>query len=138
MITARLTSSELDRFLMIASFVDDKLPKPSNNRQPLMFRFIDVSPDKNTYKDSTALPARPRIIPSSKQLTIYDFILMLLIDVEPKTRELLQLRNFPHRRSLRDMKRFYMDWSHTKIGYKYHRALIEVCGVANKNLKKYL
>ena len=138
MITARLTSSELDRFLMIASFVDDKLPKPNNNRQPLMFRFIDVSPDKDTYKDSALSTARPRIIPNSKQLTIYEFILLLLIDVKPETRELLRLRNFPHRRSLRDMKRFYMDWSHTKIGYKYHRALIEVCCVANKNLKKYL
>ena len=34
MITARLTTEELDRFLGIASFVDDKLPKP---KKPLCF-----------------------------------------------------------------------------------------------------
>ena len=94
-------------------------------------------PDKNSYKDSVATPARPRIIPTSKQLSIYDFILLLLIDVKPEQRELIYLRNFPYR-SFRQLKRFYLDWSHEKIRYKYYRALVDTCDVANKNLKKYL
>jgi hypothetical protein len=50
----------------------------------------------------------------------------------------LYLRNFPQRKSLRQMKRMYLDWSHTKIGYEYNKSLIAVCKIANKNLKKYL
>ena len=58
-----------------------------------------------------------------------------MLDVAAKDRELLYLRNFPTRKSLRQMKRMYLDWSHTKIGYEYNRSLINVCKIANKNLK---
>ena len=137
MITVRLTTEELDRFLGIAAFVDNKMPNIKKPRCVTNFEHLDVSPDKNSYKDSVATPARPRIIPTSKQLSIYDFILLLLIDVKPEQRELIYLRNFPYR-SFRQLKRFYLDWSHEKIRYKYYRALVDTCDVANKNLKKYL
>ena len=52
-------------------------------------------------------------------------------------KELIYLRNFPHR-SFRELKRFYIGDSHEKIRYLYYRALVEACEIANKNLKKYL
>ena len=137
MITARLTTDQLDRFLGIAAFVDRKLPNIKKPRCSTNFQMFTVSPDKDTYKDLVAQPGKLRIIPTSKQLSVYDFVLLLLVDVSPEQRELIYLRNFPHR-SFRQLKRFYLDWSHEKIRYKYYRALVESCEVANKNLKKYL
>tara|TARA_R100001443_G_scaffold93539_1_gene100109 strand:- start:7931 stop:8344 length:414 start_codon:yes stop_codon:yes gene_type:complete len=137
MITARLTTEELDRFLSIAAFVDRKLPGLKKPICTTNFQLLDVSPDKDTYKDSAVSLARPRIIPTSKQLSIYEFVLLLLIDIKPEQRELMYLRNFPYR-SYRQLKRFYLDWSHEKIRYMYYRALVESCELANKNLKKYL
>jgi len=137
MITARLTTEELDRFLGIASFVDDKLPNIKKPKCVTNFQLLDVSPDKDTYKDSATSLARPRIIPTSRQLSIYEFVLLLLIDTKPDQRELIYLRNFPYR-SYRQLKRFYIGDSHEKIRYMYYRALVEACEIANKNLKKYL
>ena len=137
MITVRLTTDQLDRFLSIAAFVDNKLPGLKKPRCTTNFELLDVSPDKDTYKDSATSTARPRIIPTSRQLSIYDFVTMLMLDVKSDERELIYLRHFPYR-SYRQLKRFYLDWSHEKIRYMYFRALVEACEVANKNLKKYL
>ena len=137
MITAKLTTDQLDRFLGIAAFVDRKLPNIKKPRCSTNFQMFTVSPDKDTYKDSADPLAKPRIIPTSKQLSIYDFVLLLLIDIEDDKRELIYLRNFPHR-SFRQLKRFYIGDSHEKIRYLYYRALVEACEIANKNLKKYL
>ena len=137
MITARLTTEELDRFLSIAAFVDRKLPSPKKPLCTTNFQLLDVSPDKDTYKDSVASLARPKIIPTSKQLSIYEFVLLLLIDVKKDQRELMYLRHFPYR-SFRQLKRFYIGDSHEKIRYQYHRALVDACVQANKNLAKYL
>ena len=136
MITVRLTTDELDKFLGIAAFVDRKLPGIKKPICTTNFQMLDVSPDKETYKDSATPLARPRIIPTSKQLSIYDFVLLLLIDVKSEHRELIYLRNFPYR-SFRQLKRFYIGDSHEKIRYQYHRALVEACEIANKNLTKY-
>ena len=137
MITSRLTTEEVDRFLGIAAFVDNKLPKPKKPICVTNFQLLAVSPVKDTYKDSALSPARPRIIPTSRQLSIYDFILMLMLDVTSEERELIYLRNFPYR-SYRQLKRFYIGDSHEKIRYMYFRALVDACTIANKNLKKYL
>ena len=32
---------------------------------------LDVAPDKNTYKDSVPTAARPKIVPTSRQLFIH-------------------------------------------------------------------
>ena len=137
MITARLTTEELDRFLSIAAFVDRISPGLKKPRCTTNFELLDVSPDKNTYKDSAASTARPRIIPTSKQLSISEFVLLLLIDIKKEQRELMYLRHFPYR-SFRQLKRFYIGDSHEKIRYQYHRALVDACVQANKNLTKYL
>jgi hypothetical protein len=137
MIVVRLTTEELDKFLSIAAFVDRKLPGIKKPICVTNFQLLDVSPDKDTYKDSATSPARPRIIPNSRQLSVYDFILLLMMDVKPEQRELIYLRNFPYR-SYRQLKRFYIGDSHEKIRYMYFRALVDTCEIANKNLKKYL
>ncbi len=137
MITARLTTEELDRFLSIAAFVDRISPSVKKPVCTTNFQMLDVAPDKNTYKDSVASLARPKIIPTSKQLSIYEFVLLLLIDVKEDQRELMYLRHFPYR-SFRQLKRFYIGDSHEKIRYQYHRALVDACVQANKNLAKYL
>ena len=137
MITARLTTDELDRFLSIAAFVDRISPGVKKPVCTTNFQMLDVSPDKNTYKDSVTSLARPKIVPTSKQLSIYEFVLLLLIDVKKDQRELMYLRHFPYR-SFRQLKRFYIGDSHEKIRYQYHRALVDACIQANKNLAKYL
>lgn len=137
MITARLTTEELDRFLSIAAFVDRISPGVKKPLCTTNFQMLDVAPDKNTYKDSVASFARPKIVPTSKQLSIYEFVLLLLIDVKEDQRELMYLRHFPYR-SFRQLKRFYIGDSHEKIRYQYHRALVDACVQANKNLTKYL
>ena len=142
MLTTNLTIDELDRFLQISSFCDSKMPKVKAKTLPTMFKVIDnsigIGEDKESIKNLDKHLARLRITLTSRQLSIYDFILILMLDVAAKDRELLYLRNFPQRKSLRQMKRMYLDWSHTKIGYEYNRSLINVCKIANKNLKKYL
>ncbi|BAQ89308.1 putative RNA polymerase sigma factor [uncultured Mediterranean phage uvMED] len=137
MITARLTTDELDRFLSIAAFVDRISPGIKKPVCTTNFQMLDVAPDKNTYKDSVTSIARPKIVPTSKQLSIYEFVLLLLIDVKEDQRELMYLRHFPYR-SFRQLKRFYIGDSHEKIRYQYHRALVDACVQANKNLAKYL
>ena len=137
MITARLTPDQLDRFLGIAYFVDTKLPKIKKPLQSNNFQMFDISPDKDTYKDKHNPLAKPKIIPTSKQLSIYEFVTLLMVDVPDEQRELIYLRNFPHR-SYRQLKRFYIGDSHEKIRYLYLRALVSACEQANKNLKKYL
>ena len=137
MITARLTTEELDRFLSIAAFVDRISPGVKKPVCTTNFQMLDVAPDKNSYKDSVASLARPKIVPTSKQLSIYEFVLLLLIDIKKEQRELMYLRHFPYR-SFRQLKRFYIGDSHEKIRYQYHRALVDACVQANKNLTKYL
>ena len=137
MITVRLTTEELDRFLSIAAFVDRISPGVKKPVCTTNFQMLDVAPDKNTCKDSVASFARPKIVPTSKQLSIYEFVLLLLIDVKEDQRELMYLRHFPYR-SFRQLKRFYIGDSHEKIRYQYHRALVDACVQANKNLTKYL
>jgi hypothetical protein len=118
------------------------MPKVKAKTLPTMYKVIEnaigIGHDKESLKNFDATTARLRITLTSRQLTIYDFVMLVMLDAKPETRELIYLRNFPNRKSLRQMKRMYLDWSHEKIRYKYHRALVEVCLYANKNLKKYL
>ena len=141
MLTNNLTIDELDRFLQISSFCDSKMPKVKAKSLPTMYKVfensIGIGDDKDSIKYSDKHTARLKITLTSRQITIYDFVLILMLDVAAKDRELLYLRNFPQRKSLRQMKKMYLDWSHTKIGYEYNKALSKVCKVANKNLKKY-
>jgi len=73
-----------------------------------------------------------KVIPSSKQLEIYEFITDMMLKTTDYNRDLLYLRNFPYRKSFRDMKRFFGDQSHETIRKNYNLALYDVCRLINK------
>lgn len=143
MITNNLTIDQLDRFLSVASFVDSKLPKVSNKRTPSMFKLIDdlygIGETKESIKNSSSsYKGNLKIVLTSRQITIYDFVATLMLDATKEDRELIYLRNFPHRKSYRELKKMYLDVSHEKLRYMYLKALKTVCKYANKDLKKYI
>lgn len=143
MITNNLTIDQLDRFLNVASFVDSKLPKVSNKRTPSMFKLIDdlygIGETKESIKNSSSsYKGNLKIVLTSRQITIYDFVATLMLDATKEDRELIYLRNFPHRKSYRELKKMYLDVSHEKLRYMYLKALKTVCKYANKDLKKYI
>mgnify|MGYP003114714132 FL=1 len=143
MITNNLTIDQLDRFLSVASFVDSKLPKVSNKRTPSMFKLIDdlygIGETKESIKNSSSsYKGNLKIVLTSRQITIYDFVATLMLDATKEDRELIYLRNFPHRKSYRELKKMYLDVSHEKLRYMYLKALKTVCRYANKDLKKYI
>lgn len=143
MITNFLTIDQLDRFLSVASFVDSKLPKVSNKRTPSMFKLIDdlygIGETKESIKNSSSsYKGNLKIVLTSRQITIYDFVATLMLDATKEDRELIYLRNFPHRKSYRELKKMYLDVSHEKLRYMYLKALKTVCKYANKDLKKYI
>jgi len=143
MITNNLTTDQLDRFLNVASFVDSKLPKVSNKRTPSMFKLIDdlygIGETKESIKNSSSsYKGNLKIVLTSRQITIYDFVATLMLDATKEDRELIYLRNFPHRKSYRELKKMYLDVSHEKLRYMYLKALKTVCRYANKDLKKYI
>ncbi len=143
MITNFLTIDQLDRFLSVASFVDGKLPKVSNRRTPSMFKVIDdlygIGETKETIQNSSySYKGKMKIVLTSRQITIYDFVATVMLDATKEDRELIYLRNFPHRKSYRELKKMYLDVSHEKLRYMYLKALKSVCRYANKDLKKYI
>ena len=143
MITNFLTIDQLDRFLSVASFVDGKLPKVSNKRTPSMFKVIDdlygIGETKETIQTSSySYKGKMKIVLTSRQITIYDFVATVMLDATKEDRELIYLRNFPHRKSYRELKKMYLDVSHEKLRYMYLKALKSVCKYANKDLKKYI
>lgn len=143
MITNFLTIDQLDRFLSVASFVDGKLPKVSNKRTPSMFKVIDdlygIGETKETIQNSSySYKGKMKIVLTSRQITIYDFVATVMLDATKEDRELIYLRNFPHRKSYRELKKMYLDVSHEKLRYMYLKALKTVCKYANKDLKKYI
>ena len=141
MITSNLTINQLDEFLSVASFVDKKLPKVGNRRSASMFKVIDdvygIGHDKESIKNLENSMTKVKFTLTSRQITIYDFVACVMCDASKDDRELIYLRNFPHKKSYRDLKKMYLDVSHEKLRYMYLKALKKVCIYANKNLKKY-
>lgn len=137
MIDLPLNESTLDNYLAIASYVDSKMPRPNNNRVPSMFKILDIVPDAMDH--NKFIKGRMKVIPSSKQLAIYEFIAGIMLKTTDYNRDLLYLRNFPYRKSFRDMKRFFTDQSHETIRKNYNLALYDVCRLINKlNIQKII
>ena len=135
MINLPIDEPTLDNYLAIASYVDSKMPRPNNNRVPSMYKILDIIPDSMDH--NRFIKGRMRVIPSSKQLEIYEFIAGIMLKTTNYNRNLLYLRNFPFRRSFRDLKRFFSDQSHETIRKNYNLALYDVCRLINKlNIKK--
>jgi len=135
MINLPIDEPTLDNYLAIASYVDSKMPRPNNNRVPSMYKILDIIPDSMDH--NRFIKGRMRVIPSSKQLEIYEFIAGIMLKTTDYNRDLLYLRNFPYRKSFRDLKRFFSDQSHETIRKNYNLALYDVCRLINKlNIKK--
>lgn len=130
MIDLPINESVLDNYLAIASYVDSKMKRPNNRRVPSMYKILDIVPeamDHNKFNKGMM-----KVIPSSKQLEIYEFITDMMLKTTDYNRDLLYLRNFPYRKSFRDMKRFFGDQSHETIRKNYNLALYDVCRLINK------
>ena len=135
MINLPIDEPTLDNYLAIASYVDSKMPRPNNNRVPSMYKILDIIPDSMDH--NRFMKGRMRVIPSSKQLEIYEFIAGIMLKTTDYNRDLLYLRNFPYRKSFRDLKRFFSNQSHETIRKNYNLALYDVCRLINKlNIKK--
>tara|TARA_B100001964_G_C13702901_1_gene366863 strand:- start:49 stop:468 length:420 start_codon:yes stop_codon:yes gene_type:complete len=131
-----LLPDNLDKLFQISSFVDSKLPNIKKPVAALNFNLFEVVPDPK-YKD---IGIKMRIIPTARQLSIYNFTLNLILKASKEDRELIFLKNYPKIRSYRDLKRMYLDEaSHETLRKKYYRALGNLCFlVNNEGIKEYL
>lgn len=131
MINTPITINEFDNYLAIASFVERLLPGVTNKRMPSMFKIIGTiyydSKDWGYYdKQNKRLKATP------KQLSIYELVIFTMIKLDKNTRELLSLRNFPHRITMKELNRMYLDLTYNQLKYKYRLALYDACNLVNR------
>ena len=135
MINLPIDEPTLDNYLAIASYVDSKMPRPNNKRVPSMYKILDIIPEAMDH--NRFIKGHMRIIPSAKQLEIYEFIAGIMLKTTDYNRDLLYLRNFPYRKSFRCLKRFFSNQSHETIRKNYNLALYDVCRLINKlDIKK--
>ena len=132
-----LTPSHLDKLIQISSFVDSKLPQPKGKPIcPTNFMLLDVTPENNKYKDTGG---RMRIIPTARQMTIWQFTINLVARADFESRELVKWKNYPYTRSYRALKRLYMHKSHESLRKDYLNVLLDLCVIANKEgINKFL
>ena len=131
MINTPITISEFDNYLAIASFVERLLPGVKNNRTPSMFKIIGTiyydSKDWGYYdKQNKRLKATP------KQLSIYELVIFTMLKLDKNTRELLSLRNFPDRITIKELNRMYLDLTYNQLKYRYRLALFDACSLVNR------
>ncbi len=131
MINTPITINEFDNFLCISSFVERILPGVKNNRTPSMFKIIgtvhyDIKDWGYYDKKNKNLKATP------KQLTIYEIVIFTLLKLDKNTRELLSLRNFPDRRTIKDLHKLYSDITYNQLKYRYRLALFDACNIINE------
>jgi hypothetical protein len=131
MIDTPITINEFDNFLCISSFVERILPGVKNNRSPSMFKIIGTvhydSKDWGYYdKKNKNLKATP------KQLSIYELVIFTLLKLDKENRELLSLRNFPDRISIKELNRMYLDLTYNQLKYRYRLALYDACNYINR------
>ena len=131
MINTPITISEFDNYLAIASFVERLLPGVKNNRTPSMFKIIGTvyydSKDWGYHdKQNRRLKATP------KQLSIYELVIFTMLKLDKNTRELLSLRNFPDRITIKDLHKLYSDITYNQLKYRYRLALFDACNLVNR------
>tara|TARA_R110002110_G_scaffold375290_1_gene585027 strand:- start:376 stop:810 length:435 start_codon:yes stop_codon:yes gene_type:complete len=142
MIPSKLTLEELDNYFQTATYVERYMPSPLNmkNKRTEMFSLIDrlygISADKDTYKDDTK--PRMRIRLNGEQLQIYEFCILLMVKGSEKDRDIIGLRNFPFKRSFRELRKFFMPDSYEKVRQDYYKALLELLKIYNKHGYKYI
>ena len=141
MIPTRITVDELDNMFQIATYVERYLPSPSmKNKRTEMFSLIDrlwgISADKDTYKGQDKPKMKIRL--NSGQLQTYEFCILLLVKATEPQRDIIQLRNFPYRKSFRELRKFFMPLSHEKVRLDYYKALFDLSMVYNTKGYKYI
>ena len=141
MIPTRITVDELDNMFQTATYVERYLPSPSmKNKRTEMFTLIDrlygIGKDKDCYKDDTKPRLRIRL--NSGQLQTYEFCILLLVKATEKDRDIIALRNFPNRKSFRELRKFFMPSSYEKVRQDYYKALLDLSMVYNTKGYKYI
>ena len=131
MINTPITISEFDNYLAIASFVERLLPTVKNNRTPSMFKIIGT-----VYYDSKDWGyhdrKNKRLKATPKQLSIYELVIFTMLKLDKNTRELLSLRNFPDRITIKELNRMYLDLTYNQLKYRYRLALFDACTLVNR------
>jgi len=142
MIPNRLTVDQLDNYFQTATYVERYMPSPLNmkNRRTEMFLMIDrqygISSDKDTYKGQDK--PRMKIRLNGEQLQVYEFCILLLVKASEKDRDIISLRNFPYKRSFRQLKQFFLPSSHEKVRSDYYKALEELKSLYNRKGYKFI
>ena len=129
MIPNRLTVDQLDNYFQTATYVERYMPSPHlKNQRTDMFNLIQrlygIGKDKDCYKGEDKPKLKIRL--NSEQLQVYEFCILLLVKASEKDRDIIQLRNFPYKRSFRILKRFFMPISHEQCRIKYYNALYDL------------
>jgi len=142
MIPTRITVDELDNMFQTATYVERYMPSPLNmkNKRTEMFSLIDrlygIGKDKDTYKDDDKPRLRIRL--NSGQIQTYEFCILLLVKATEKDRDIIALRNFPNRKSFRELKKFFMPSSYEKVRQDYYKALLDLSMVYNTKGYKFI
>ena len=124
-----------------ATYVERYMPSPLNmkNKRTEMFTLIDrlygISADKDTYKGQDKPKIKIRL--NGEQIAIYDFCILLLVKAAEKDRDIIALRNFPIRRSFRQLQNFFLPNSHEKVRNDYYLALYELLKLYHSKGQKY-
>ena len=142
MIPTKLTIDQLDNYFQTATYVERYMPSPLNmkNRRTEMFLMIDrqygILSDKDTYKGQDKPKMKIRL--NGEQLQVYEFCILLLVKASEKDRDIISLRNFPYKRSFRQLKQFFLPSSHEKVRSDYYKALEELMSLYNSKGYKFI
>ena len=141
-IPTKLTVNELDNMFQTATYVERYMPSPLNmkNKRTEMFTLIErlygIGKDKDCYKGQDKPKIKIRL--HSEQLQIYEFCILLMVKATEKDRDIIALRNFPFKRSFRELRKFFMPDSYEKVRQDYYKALLELLKIYNKHGYKYI
>ena len=76
---------------------------------------------------------------TAKDKSALDSLKMINIENQNKIAELeIALRNFPYRKSFRELKKFFLPFSHEKVRSDYYKALLDLSMVYNTKGYKYI
>jgi len=102
----------------------------------LIERIYGIGKDKDSYKDEEKPRLRIRL--NSGQLQTYEFCVLLLVKATEKDRDIIALRNFPNRKSFRELRKFFMPLSYEKVRQDYYKALLDLSIVYNTKGYKFI
>ena len=142
MIPTKLTIDQLDNYFQTATYVERFMPSPLSikNKRTEMFYIIDklygIGKDKDSYKNEDKPRLKIRL--NGEQIQIYEFCILLLVKASEKDRDIISLRNFPYKRSFRQLKQFFLPSSHEKVRSDYYKALEELKTLYNSKGYKFI